>query len=112
MTLKGKRAIRVNPAMPSTLSTALKDRRAKARLTQAGLATLIGCSTDTIMDIETGRRAPRKETVWEIGAALCLCRTEVLAWLGLASHHRKNRPSHETDYVMRTATRHLSRSRR
>ncbi|MHB8067681.1 MAG: helix-turn-helix domain-containing protein [Desulfobaccales bacterium] len=87
------------------LGEIFKDRRRKAGLSQKKAASLAGCKEVTITDIETGRRAPRMETIWRLGALFCLSRSEVLWGLHLAAHHRRNRQAYEMAYIERTVRR-------
>jgi DNA-binding XRE family transcriptional regulator len=89
------------------LGEILRGKRRKAGLSQVKAAHFVGCKASTITDIETGRRAPREETVWRLGALFCLSSVEVLLCLQLAGQHRKNRQAYAEAYTERAVRRLL-----
>lgn len=89
------------------LNDFFKERRKKTGLSQAKLGFLIGSKESTIGNIETGRSAPTDQTVWKLGAALCLSKAEIFESLKLAKYHRENYQEFKIDYVIRSANKRL-----
>ena len=55
----------------------LRQARAARMLTVRGLAAIAGCSPHTVHEVETGKRAPRFDTVKRLSAALGVEPTEI-----------------------------------
>ncbi|MFA5105239.1 MAG: helix-turn-helix transcriptional regulator [Candidatus Margulisiibacteriota bacterium] len=90
----------------------IKERRLKSGLSQKELAKLAEAKEETIMHIEIGRAIPTDETIWAVGAILCLSRGEIQECLALATEHKRNRQLYHAEYVLRMASRFLDRKRR
>ncbi len=86
----------------------IKSARKKSGLTQTQLAHLTGSKKpEKIMDVETGKRIPRDDTVWEIGSILSFPKHKVERCLKLADYHRKHRDELKSDYVIRSVKKRL-----
>jgi len=93
------------------LSEIFRQRRHESGLSQAKLAGLTGAKPQTISYIEIGRRVPENGTIWRLGAALCFHRTEIVRFIGLATHYRKNRDKLQEEYAIKFAEKILGRHR-
>lgn len=92
-----------------TLGEIIKNKRHKAGLSQSKLGDLIGSMSETIMNIETSRTMPRNETIWRIGAVLCLSYPEITNCLQIAKYHRNNRKELEMYYALGAGDRFLKK---
>lgn len=92
-----------------TLGEIIKSKRHEAGLSQSKLGDLIGSMSETIMNIETNRSVPRNETIWHIGAVLCLSCSEITNCLLIAKYHRNNRKELEMHYALGATDRFLKR---
>ena len=77
-------------------------------MSQAGLGRLVGSKARTISHMENGRTIPTDDTIWRVGAALCLSQGEIAECLVLADGHRKNPDELHYDYAINMAKKRLS----
>jgi len=93
------------------LSEIFTQKRHESGLSQVKLAELIGAKPQTISYIEIGRRVPENGTIWRLGAALCFHRTEIVRFIGFATHYRKNRDKLHEEYAIKLAEKTLGLNR-
>lgn len=89
------------------LGEIIKSKRSQTGLSQKMLGYLAGSKPKTVMDLENGRAIPRDETIWQIGAVLCLTQTQIANCLKIAQHYRNNRDDFQMEYALKLAERTL-----
>ncbi len=96
----------------SVLAEVMQAQRNRSGLGQRQAAKLMGCRIDTITGLESGRKIPRDETIWTLGALYCISLSEIKVLLLIAQYYRLNREQFDKEYAERRAAEILKKNRR